>query len=476
MKKKEIEIAVIFSKKIGKNKIVNYFPHHIAVGHKDETTGDFITRKGNRYSYMLNPKEKFGYGLRQTVILKKEKKDSKKPTLHPLAYLKEYALAYFDLIKYNEYKFIVPKIGDYENVQLALKNPTNNQYTYVKEQDLILAKKFLKREELFDAKKLNEELKTKIIGQDKAIDDIISILWQNSRGEVKNNILLIGPTGVGKTEIIRNITQKLNIPTITTDATSLIATGYVGQNIENILCQLIQAAGNDLSRASRGIIFIDEIDKKASKNEEGRNAELGTVGVQDELLKLLEDGTYQINMGSNARPNFVNINTKNITIIASGAFTELQESKAKPKKTVGFHQEYISPSKPSPKITEEDLYKFGIKKELVGRLHNIIELNPLTEKDFIEILKNPHNKTIEAKRNLLEYLGIKLQIDEEIYEELAKDAISKKVGARGLIGSVDNLFKEPMFEISQDPSLYSSLIIKKKSPQNPKGYLLEKKK
>ncbi len=473
MKKKEFEIAVIFSKKIGKNKIINYFPHHIALGHKDETTGDFITRKGNHYSYMLNPKEKFGYGLRQTVILKKE--NSEKPTLHPLAYLKEYALTYFDLIKYNEYRFIIPKVGDYENVQLALKNPTNNQYTYIEERDLILAKKFLKKDELFDAKKLTEELKAKIIGQDKAIDDIVSILWQNSRGEIKNNILLIGPTGVGKTEIIRNITQKLNIPIVTTDATSLIATGYVGQNIENILFQLIQEANNDLSRASRGIIFIDEIDKKASKNEEGRNAELGTVGVQDELLKLLEDGNYQINLGSNAFPNFVNINTKNITIIASGAFTELQENKIKAKKKIGFNQENIAPTKTIP-ITTEDLYKFGLKKELVGRLHNIIELNPLTEKDFIEILKNPHNKTIEAKRNLLEYLGIKLQIDEEIYEELAKDAISKKVGARGLIGSVDNLFKEPMFEISQDPSFYSSLIIKKKSPQNPKGYLLEKKK
>ncbi len=466
--KKNIEIAVIFKKK-EKGSIINYYPHHITVGHKDEHTGEFITRSGKKYPYMMGTNEKYGYGLRQTITFKKTNPDA--VIEHPIRYVKEYALSYFESIRKNCYQFIIPSAGDYEEVRLAILDQRSKQYYYVEEKDLKIAKNKLKQQELFEAKAMISELKSRIVGQDRAIEEIVSILWQNTRGNIKNNILLIGPTGVGKTEIIRTISNQLNVPTITVDATSLIATGYVGQSIEDVLVKLINAAGNNLSSASRGIIFLDEIDKKAGSGLD-RNSELGTSAIQDELLKLLEDGEYVVNLGSNIVPNYQTISTKNITIVASGAFTELLEKRNKPEKRIGFGD--VQMKKQAP-ITTEELYQFGLKKELLGRLPNIIELNPLTKEDLVAILKNKNNKTLEEKINLLRDLGISVCIEDDTLQQIAQEAIKKNAGARGLIGSVEMAFKEPMKEICLEPSFYQELVLEPVTKENPKGYRLIKR-
>ena len=465
--KNKIEIAVIFRRKKEKDGTITYLPDHITIGHQDEETNEFITKSGKKYPYMLNLEGKNGYGFRKRIIFTKESKNTL--TTHPLVLIKEYAKDYFNIIKKNTYQFITPYAGDYEEINLYCKNEKQTVF----EPDLNLAKLSLKKNELFDAKILAQELKDTIIGQDKAIEDIISILWQNTRSNVKNNILLIGPTGVGKTEIIRNIAKRLNVPSVVANATSLTASGYIGKCVDDILLELLKNADNNLSSASRGIIFLDEIDKKNSSNSTNKIDEIGSGSIQDELLKLLEDGEYVINLGTTILPNYKTISTKNITIIASGAFTELLEKRGKPEKTIGFENNHSS--KETTPITTEELYQFGLKKELLGRLPNIIELNPLTEDDLIQILKNKNNQTLEEKKHLLNELGITLSINDTTIKQIAHNAFKKNTGARGLIGSVEAVFKEPMTLISQEPNNYQELILEPVTKENPKGYRLIKK-
>lgn len=469
--KNKIEIAIIFKKeKTKKNNIINYHPDHVALGYQDEETGEFITRKGKKYAYLLNSNEKYGYALRKRILFSKESKNRLQAPL--ISYIREFATYYFEEVKNNTYQFVVPQVGDYEEVKFAYFSKLEPHYQYADEPDLELAKKFLKQDELFDAKKLINELKSKVIGQDKAIEDIVSILWQNTRSNVKNNILLIGPTGVGKTEMIRIIAKKLNIPTVMVDATTLTASGYVGKSVNDIIIELVRNANQNLAQASRGIIFIDEIDKKSGLPG---NGEIRTEAIQDELLKLLEDNSYSINLGDEFQPYYQTISTKNITIIASGAFTELLENRTNTKSKIGFKDKINSPTKQEP-ITTEELYKFGLKKELLGRFPNIIELKPLSPKELIEILKNKNNQTLQEKINLLKELKIEVKIEEDLYQEIAKEAIRKNIGARGLVSAVENVFKEPMSKIGQEPNQYQSLILTKKTQENPKGYQLIKKK
>ena len=330
----------------------------------------------------------------------------------------------------------------------------------------------------FDVQKLSDGIKSEVIAQDKAIDQIITILWQNFQSNhSKSNILLIGPTGVGKTEIIRNISKRLDIPMVTVNAADLTQTGYLGASASDCLKRLIKNANYNLEKASRGIVFIDEIDKKAGTGE--YNTGIASTGVQDELLKLLEDGDYEINISEDLFiPKNVTLNTKHITFICSGAFQFLLNKESE-KVIAGFSREpQNQTSIPKRKeITHNDLIKTKlIKPELVGRLHNIIELNLLNKEDLIAILKNSNNKTIQEKISILNNLGIQFKIDEEIYSMLADNAMKEKIGARGLIPEIDKLFMEPMTEISHHPNDYQELIMHKDILKNPKSYTLVRKK
>lgn len=512
-KTNDMDIAVIFEKlKRMDDGVIIHYPIGLELGFFDEETEEFTTLIGSRYPHMIEKNYKYGFGLRTSVEeLKEIFKTDDLATLTDL-YLTE--------LKRYHYYFTVPEP---HYVTLIAENEETNALSEVIETDMEIALNYLTKigvwdsfdlsEEdesdlslddpqenypaneptktplktqaaqlTFDAKALRTGIKSEVVGQDNAIDDIVTIIWQNFRSKnSKSNILLIGPSGVGKTEIIRNISKRLNIPRATLNAAAATQTGYVGESVDSALKKLLKDANYDVEKANRGIVFIDEIDKIAG---DGTNhTEVVSTGVQDELLKLLEDGEYEIEIekGFFEKTTYT-VNTKNITFICAGAFSKMDEVKKQNKSSIGFASINTTNSinknnlDYSNKITSEDLVNYGLKPELVGRLNHIIELHSLDKDNLISIMKNPNNTTIQEKVNILNTLGIKINLDDEVYNLLADNALKNNTGARGLISEVDNLFIKAMKEISENQNDYSELIITTDTVKNPKNYTLVKKK
>lgn len=472
--KKPTELVVIFKKRTNLSGITIYKPVSIEFGYFDKESNLFVTINKEKFHYLLNEKYLYGFGLRQPIKQIKQQYPILK-SIKMTTFIQKYLT---ELKKYDFYFQVSPNPEDVDFLCLMAKNKKTKKILSIEaDEDLEKTKKAIINSDKihFNTQSLIDGIKSEVIGQDEAIEDIVSIIWQNLRSNNgKSNILLMGATGVGKTEIIRNITKRLNIPMIIVNATDLTQAGYIGAKATDFLAQLLKQANYDIKKASRGIIFIDEIDKKAghSNSEKG---EVATTGAQDELLKLLEDGTYNINISTNPfAPKIVTINTKNITFICSGAFPLMKEIKEEAnKKQIGFLKD--STEKQS-KTTPEDLINYGLKPELVGRLPNIIELNSLNKENLITIMKNPNNKTIQEKINILSNLEITTTIEEEVYSLLADKALKQNTGARGLISVVEKLFIKAMLEVSKHPDDYSQLIIDKNTIDNSQCYTLIRKK
>ena len=491
--KRPIETVVIFKKKTLKNRGEIYIPVDVELGYLDEDKFCFVTMDKQEYHHLL--KREYLYGFSCRIPLKDLKE------LFGIKNSKNLLKIYLRELKEYKYFFDINEANGLYLINLMAENKKTHQSYPANDIDLVVAVEKLKEEYFanlakeektpeskliespklsFDTKSLADGVKSEVIGQDHAIDDMITIIWKNQRSKKKSNALLIGPTGTGKTEIIRNITKRLGIPMITINAANLTKTGFLGESASDAIGRLIKKANNDIEKASRGIIYIDEIDKIAG--QEGLNSEIATTGVQDELLKLLEDGDYEVNISDNQfAPKYVTFNTENVTFICSGAFSQLKAKKqAKLGKPISGFGQSSSSSKPNnentTKITTEDLVTYGLKEELVGRLPNIIELNNLSKDNLITIMKNPNNSVLNENIKIFEELGVSVNVEEEIYNLVAERALKKNTGARGLTSVIDNLFIKAMNDISQNPDSYSELIITKETLDNPKKYTLVRKK
>ena len=278
----------------------------------------------------------------------------------------------------------------------------------------------------------------------------------------KSNILMLGPTGCGKTYLVKTLAKLLDVPLAIADATSLTEAGYIGDDIESVLSKLLMAADNDVERAESGIVFVDEIDKLAKK-QNTNSRDVSGESVQQGMLKLLEGADIEVPVGStskNAMVPLTTVNTRNILFICGGAFPDMEEiikARLSKQTSIGFNGElkdkYDKEKNLLNRVTVEDVKKFGMIPEFVGRLPILCPMEELTEDMLVEILKEPKNAILKQYQKLLELDEVELIFDDSALHAIARKAMERDTGARALRAVIEEFMLDIMYEIPKDDNI-----------------------
>lgn len=488
MKDKEWELAVIFEPKELEDGTMELVPNTVITGYYDEVMDNFIGDEGNTYWHILMPYDnvkQYAYRIPVVEFVKRYRNKS----------LKQIKRKY--LSEHLKYKYI-PTLDEYNRIIILIDKVTNEEFVF-EDKDSIL---YDYDEEMFtetggdkdqepnrpkktpkaksSINKINEkrkalpkdvlmELYKTVKGQDEFLKTIVTTIWVNlySTGN-KRNMLVMGPTGVGKTLVFETLSKILGLPILVTSTSGMSQVGYKGGDLTDILSQYIVKYGKD-SNMDKGIIILDEFDKLAYKGEE--SGSVSTMGIQNELLKIIEGNTYNVKIGQNT---YI-FDTNNITFVCCGAFQELYEVKKTPEKSrIGFG------TIPSEKVDEENqsmsdkLVSYGLKREIVGRLPIVLQFNALTKDNLKDIILNSKTSELQEYIRILKEFGIENINIDDLVDIIVNDAMERKIGARGLTSSIVNMFNNIMYEVFNNPGEYDTLYIGPNILNKPNDFTLSR--
>ena len=472
------EIAIIFKRKrISENGKEEFIPLRVVEGYYSENEDFFVDKSGNIYLHIAQGvTEGNGFGMRRKYesLLKEYPNQSLKEIKE---HILEKSKMYFYTRNLDESNYIYTiekttgkrkKFEDFDTKDLyklyeqySLNESENEEETKKenekKSSEKIQDSKFDTQSSVTTPIELVNEVRKTIKGQDEAIVSIVTNIWMNvnCKNLKKKNMLVIGPSGVGKTAILTKLGKILNIPVTIFSVPGLSQAGYVGRSTDEILIQLILECNKDISKAEKGIIVLDEIDKIAT-NDASRN-EVSTTGVQNELLKMIEGDKRMIQLDHFGGSTFM-IDTRNIIFIGVGAFTELFEEK-KESSPIGFNRSTDKTSKNDPKLSYDKLISYGVKRELLGRLPVVVELNSLSEDILKDIILNSDESELTKIVETLSSYGITITNIDNIVSLIAQNAFKKGIGARGLTATINTMFNKIFYEVANNPGKYNELIL-----------------